>query len=137
MDGPWIGVDLDGCLAVYNGWGGICSIGEPVPKMVARVKEWLRQGYRVKIMTARASDPDPDAIPTIRAWSLKHLGVELEVTATKDYEMISLWDDRAVRVYQNTGEVLHASCKCGHHNGVIGTTPGAIKCWHCKEYIVD
>jgi hypothetical protein len=32
--GGWIGVDLDGTLAIYGGWTGPRSIGEPVPKML-------------------------------------------------------------------------------------------------------
>lgn len=58
-------------------------------------------------MTARASESDPGFrranIRAIRAWCLLHVGRELEVTATKDYGMIALWDDRAVHVVENTG----------------------------------
>lgn len=49
----WIGVDLDGTLAEYNGWQGIDHIGKPIPKMVNRVKKWLSEGVQVKIFTAR------------------------------------------------------------------------------------
>lgn len=38
----WIGVDLDGTLALYKGWSG-GTIGEPVPLMAARVKDWLER----------------------------------------------------------------------------------------------
>ena len=40
----WIGVDLDGTLAKYNGWSGIENIGDPVPLMLMRVKEWIKNG---------------------------------------------------------------------------------------------
>jgi hypothetical protein len=36
-------------------------------------------------------------------WCQKHIGQRLEVTCTKDYGMIELWDDRAVQVVANTG----------------------------------
>lgn len=31
----WIGVDLDGTLAVYDEWRGVSHIGAPVPAMLA------------------------------------------------------------------------------------------------------
>lgn len=101
----WIGVDLDGTLAKYEGWQGEMHIGEPVPKMVERVRFWLDNGYTVKIMTARVCRPNSRAIVRrIQAWTMKHLGQALDVTNKKDYDMIELWDDRAVQIVQNTGE---------------------------------
>ena len=53
---PWVGVDLDGTLAVYDHWRGEDHIGDPVPVMVERVKAILKAGkYDVLIFTARAS----------------------------------------------------------------------------------
>lgn len=98
---PWIGVDLDGTLAEYHGWGD-GKIGKPVPEMVKRVKEWLAQGNKVKIFTARAGFDDSQ-VNEIHEWLEKHGLPKLEVTATKDYDMIELWDDRAVQVVPNTG----------------------------------
>jgi hypothetical protein len=49
----WIGVDLDGTLAMYNGWVDETHIGEPVPAMALRVRAWLAKGHTVKIFTAR------------------------------------------------------------------------------------
>lgn len=107
----WIGVDLDGTLAHYDGWRGILHIGEPVPAMVERVKRWLAAGLRVKIVTARVGtqrEDVPDEISAIRCviqqWCWKHVGAPLEVTCQKDFGMVELWDDRAVQVVPNTGE---------------------------------
>lgn len=97
----WIGVDLDATLANYNGWKGIEHIGDPIPAMMARVKKWLEQGRKVKIMTARASDPA--AVPYIKKWLADSGLPELEVTNVKDMEMLCLWDDKVVRVEANTG----------------------------------
>ncbi len=97
----WIGVDLDGTLAEYNGWGD-GSIGKPIPKMMDRVKEWLANDQKVKIFTARAY-PDSSQIPMIHEWLEKNGLPKLEVTATKDYDMIELWDDRSIQVIPNTG----------------------------------
>jgi hypothetical protein len=106
----WIGVDLDGTLAVYEGWQGIASIGDPIPLMVQRVKEWLAQGREVRIFTARVgpgsrkADELPATIRAIEEWCLRHIGAQLPVTCTKDFGMSELWDDRAVQVVPNTGE---------------------------------
>ena len=98
----WIGVDLDGTLALAEPWQGFEHIGKPVPNMLKRVKVWLEMGYTVKIVTARAASPEP-AIPPIKAWLKKHDLPDLEVTNAKDMDMIELWDDRCVQVIANTG----------------------------------
>jgi len=104
MDG-WIGVDLDGTLAEYDGWKGASHVGHPIPLMVDRVRTWLSQGYDVRIFTARISNPVDKikAIVAIQTWCEKQFGVRLEVTNVKDFGMIELWDDRAVQVEKNTG----------------------------------
>lgn len=115
----WIGVDLDGVLAHYNGWNN-GEIGTPVPLMVERVKRWLSEGKEVRIFTARVGlspgaysleskrfvDAEFVAEETakIQDWCEKHLGVRLVVTNIKDFAMIELWDDRAVQVIINTGK---------------------------------
>ena len=97
----WIGVDLDGTLAHDTGWHGPEQIGPPIPEMLERVRNWLNEGRRVKIFTARATIPQQ--IPPIRDW-LRAQGLpELEVTNVKDFAMIECWDDRAVEVITNTG----------------------------------
>lgn len=104
MMGGWIAVDLDGTLAHYDHWVGPHHIGEPVPEMLQRVKQWLLEGKDVRIFTARCADPDPRVIEAIQAWCLLHIGQVLPVTNIKDYSMIELWDDRAVQVVPNTGK---------------------------------
>lgn len=108
MSGGWIGVDLDGTLAEYHGWKGYEHIGEPVPLMLNRVKEWVRCGHSVKIFTARVSVPEPersDVIRVIHEWLEKHGLPPFEVTNVKDFGMIELWDDRAFAVVINTGRL--------------------------------
>ncbi len=98
---PWIGVDLDGTLAEATPWKGMSHIGPAVPLMARRVRLWLEKGARVKIVTARAGDPE--GLKATQAW-LKANGLpDLEVTDRKDFGMIELWDDRAIQVVQNTG----------------------------------
>lgn len=113
----WIGVDLDGTLAEYPGTYGVPhGIGKPVPRMVSRVKAWLREGREVRIVTARAAGPFVDitgkdigydaAVKGVQDWCLEHIGQVLPVTCQKDYSMIELWDDRAVQVVPNKGESI-------------------------------
>ena len=114
----WIGVDLDGTLAEYDGWHGENHIGKPVPLMVERVKQWIAEGKDVRIFTARAYSPvevglfhnEPmtkrEAIKVIEKWCKEHIGVVLPIVCTKDYGMIELWDDRCVQVIPNTGIAL-------------------------------
>jgi hypothetical protein len=123
----WIGVDLDGTLAHYDGWQGIGHIGAPIAPMVERVKRWLAAGENVKIFTARVDggevaigmgDQNGVAhrdIPLVRAyieaWCVEHIGVVLPVTNVKDYGMIELYDDRAVQVIANTGTLVGGSTR--------------------------
>lgn len=117
-EGAWIGVDLDGTLAHYDGWHGVDIIGEPIAPMVERVRAWLAQGKRVKIFTARMHGHGmpligggvEDVQTPIEEWCRKHIGQALEVTNVKDFGMIELWDDRAVQVESNTG-IPVAACK--------------------------
>lgn len=112
-DRAWIGVDFDGTLAEYHGYNGL-NLGAPIPLMVSRVRDWLDQGKDVKIVTARVSgagglDREIESnVAAIKSWCLQHLGQELEVTCQKDYMMVELWDDRAVGVVPNTGEIRHS-----------------------------
>lgn len=104
----WIGVDLDGTLAHYEGWKGINHIGDPIPAMLERVKNWIDEGKTVKIFTARVCQEfkdDKSITKIIQDWCEFHIGVRLEVTCKKDWGMIELWDDRCVQVELNTGKL--------------------------------
>jgi hypothetical protein len=103
------GVDLDGSLAAYGEWKGSDVIGEPIPKMVERVKRWLAAGEEVRIVTARVGpgippDERDKAWAAIKLWCLQHLGQELPVQSYKCYQMRELWDDRAIQLVPNSGE---------------------------------
>lgn len=113
----WIGVDLDGTLARYDGWIGDDHIGEPIGLMVDRVKAWINEGREIRIFTARvygqpltvendfhtASISRKTVRKAIEEWCQKHIGTKLPITCEKDYGMIELWDDRCVQVEKNTG----------------------------------
>jgi hypothetical protein len=99
----WIGVDLDGTLAMRKDGDPLTIIGKPLEPMVARVIGWLAQGLEVRILTARvASIHTPKEIAKqrklISSWCLQNIGRVLPITAEKDHEMEVLWDDRAIQV---------------------------------------
>lgn len=110
---PWIGVDLDGTLAEYNGWVAPDQIGKPIPRMVELVKRWLDEGKDVRIFTARVgviegdSNATPEIValvrPAIDKWCQEVFGRTLPITCTKDYGMVELYDDRCKQVIPNTG----------------------------------
>lgn len=131
----WIGVDFDGTLAKYHKWEGAGNLGEPIEPMVERVKEWLAEGKEVRIFTARAYPITKPifgdagfntahipflgqqveeaiiAIGMIRIWSYDVFGKILTITCVKDHAMLELYDDRAVQVVKNTGELVGYSTR--------------------------
>jgi hypothetical protein len=117
----WIGVDFDGTLVEYHGANNTTvSNFKPIEPMVRRIRCWLEQGVDVRIVTARVGAISP-AYETQRNHSIRIqeqtkmiqditevlFNRRLPVTASKDYLMIELWDDRAVQVEFNTGRRLH------------------------------
>jgi hypothetical protein len=112
MDKPWVAVDFDRTLATYDHYDGPNRFGAPIPLMVDRVKKWLAEGKEVRIMTARMSGVSHDkdeirkARVAIETWCEIHIGQKLPVTCEKDYNMELLYDDRAVGVVPNTGELV-------------------------------
>lgn len=102
----WIGVDLDGTLAVHGQYDGVDRIGKPVKPMVKRIQEWLDAGLEVRVFTARASEPS--LIPAVKKWLGKHRLGSLEVTNQIDRHCLEIWDDRAVRVVENTGNPVRS-----------------------------
>lgn len=113
MNKYWIGVDFDGTLAYTIPRNDPYTLGPPIPLMVSRVKKWLSEGRKVKLMTARMCQyshlgdiRDLQKMERmLKDWCIEHIGVELECTNQKDGFMTELWDDRAVKVVKDTGKV--------------------------------
>ena len=99
-------------------------IGKPIPRMVERVKGWLAAGRDIRIFTARVGPQPGDEADrsrvAITAWCIEHLGRPLPVTATKDYQMIELWDDRCVQLITNTGMRVDCPAPSGTPGGEHG-----------------
>jgi hypothetical protein len=69
--------------------------------MMRRVQAWLAKGVRIKILTARAGNEE--GLAATKKWLAENGLPDLEVTDKKDFDMIELWDDRAIQVIHNTG----------------------------------
>jgi hypothetical protein len=106
----WWGIDFDGTLSTYDEWRGPSHIGDPIEKTIDFVKSLLKSGERIKIFTARVSNPDEEdeAREAIRGFCKEHFGRTFPITNEKDPNMIGLVDDKLDmrRVKQNTGEFL-------------------------------
>ncbi|MCB1615363.1 MAG: hypothetical protein KDI30_05050 [Pseudomonadales bacterium] len=100
----WIGVDLDGTLAHYDGWLSPEHIGDPIEPMVRRIHQWQHEGIEVRVMTARASRSE--MIAPVEKWLSHHDMPNIKVTNRKDFNLLQLWDDRAIQIETNTGKVL-------------------------------
>lgn len=104
----WIGVDLDGTLVKHDAATfDPMKLGEPIPRMIERVKLMIEHGHNVRIFTARVSGPsgpERDAIAAaVMNWCIDMFGQPLLVTCIKDYKCLQIWDDRAMAVEHNTG----------------------------------
>ena len=111
----WYGCDFDATLAFYDVWNN-GELGQPIPKMLERVRRHIENGDEVRIFTARVatfpgmSDESAKMIEEertkIQDWAQKYLGVRLQVTCQKDYACILIYDDRARQVEPNTGKLI-------------------------------
>lgn len=100
-----IAVDFDGTLSTHdtNKPYDPEELGDPIKLMVDRVKKWLEDGESVEIFTARADNPK--SIEAIKKWCKKNIGQELTVTNIKKPYFKEYWDDRAIRVEKDKGEI--------------------------------
>lgn len=109
MSRGWIGVDFDGTLATYFGWDGPDHIGDPIPKMVEKVKKILvSDKLDIRIFTARvhrshSDDEVAQSVVLINNFCQEQFGRILPITCEKDKLCVEIWDDRARRVLTNQG----------------------------------
>lgn len=113
--GQWVGVDLDGTLAVYHGWVEEGHIGRPLMPMVRRVRQLLAAGWEVKILTARMGEAIPSdkeaVLAAIRDFCLEQFSVALPVVAAKDQKMVEFYDDRCRQVVSNDGTTVEEAVR--------------------------
>ncbi len=96
-----IACDFDKTLAFHV--NGQQALGNPIPKMLRRIKQHLVDGEDVEIFSARADNPK--SIEEIEDWTEKHLGVRLNVGNIKKPNFYKFYDDKAVEVEPNTGRL--------------------------------
>lgn len=110
MPKQWYGFDLDRTLAEYPPKNGE-SIGKPISNIVRVLKQYIREGRDCRILTARVG-PDKSTFEInafkydLDRWLRQHIGTTLLATCEKDHFVMEMWDDKAVQVVPNTGEIL-------------------------------
>lgn len=110
----WVAVDFDGTLAISIAasiMGDEKPLGEPVMAMVRLVIQWLCEGQKVCLFTARIA-PHADNRDLMRIhkalqeWCLKHIGQVIPITCIKEPGIRTIVDDRAIHVEKNTGKIV-------------------------------
>lgn len=113
-----VGFDLDRTLAVFKANPGDEyfpeKIGRPIPSMVELAKRHMERGDTVVIFTARVwpgytperQEEARVALKAIQEWCVEVFGTILEVTCMKDPKMHRIYDDRAVTVEPNIGNIM-------------------------------
>lgn len=104
-------IDLDGTLATQLIPHDPKVIGPPIPKMLALVKKWIKDGEKIVIFTSRVS-PSNHTVLQIRyarklisAYCKQYLGKVFPITSDKNSQF-EIWDNKAHRVETNTGRIL-------------------------------
>ena len=100
----WYGFDLDGTLAKHR--KGQMKIGDPIEEAIKRMRRRLNAGKEVRIVTARGAIEGLERhaqLVAVYDWLRENVGTVVEVTASKDPQMIELEDDRVVEIEKNTG----------------------------------
>lgn len=101
-----IALDFDKTLAYHESRWGVSRVGEPIPAMVEKVKEWLSKGYDITIFTVRMNRTGEalnEQIKMIDDFLIKTGLPILPKTATKQHEFSHIIDDRAYHVDPNSG----------------------------------
>ena len=130
----WIGVDIDGTLAKYEGWKGWDHIGDPIPETVKKVNTWLNKGIKVCIFTARTSEVSrarnnitfEQMKEVIDNWCEKNLGFKLPIKKEKDCWMLGAIDDSIVQMDKNTGIATAGDKAWTHLNSEIAKIEGKM-----------
>lgn len=108
----YVAFDLDGTLATfdYGRWeeDGQKYIGEPVDAMLETLKAYRKDGVEVRIVTARVYGVDEEEkaeiIARIHGWLEEKCGLPpIPVQCHKCCDMMRLYDDRAVEVFDGQG----------------------------------
>jgi hypothetical protein len=128
-------VDLDGCLARYDGWRGQEHIGDPLPGALAAIRELHAAGHRLIIYTCRCGNYEREqygdglsreqSAEIVRAWLSRHgFPGELDVYLGDGKPMADMYvDDKAVRVAPQ--EITYAWASMLHTLGL----PAAHQVW--------
>ncbi len=109
--GRWVGVDLDGTLAIRSPERYTGEIGDVIPPIRDLIFDYINDGLEVKIFTARVAQECSvtgrsinQIKELIQDWLQANNLPRLEITCIKDRHCILIYDDKAITVTENTGE---------------------------------
>lgn len=149
-----IAVDFDGTIAKHT---DPPQIGGPVPLMVQRVKDWLREGHKVVIFSARVwpvgtreeltgpaemAHEGHQQLALVDSWIRAHIGQRLEITCVKSPTFDLMYDDRGRQVVLNKGELVTEIAPAVNSNKVTKVGAGYVyvkgtdyRCGDCWKFI--
>jgi hypothetical protein len=84
----------------------LSSVGRPVKAILKRIRAWREAGWEVRLITARACDPD--CLPEVRKWLKRRKLTDMPITNRVDRYCVEIWDDRAIQVERNTGNPVRS-----------------------------
>lgn len=106
----WVGFDFDRTLFKREDGDDIKTYGDPIWKNIELVKTYLVAGEKVKIFTARVAVDKPEDVlfqtELIQGACKQYFGQVLDITCIKDPNCIKIYDDIAVQVVPNSGELV-------------------------------
>lgn len=105
---PHIALDFDRTLARRTDEDlDIDKVGEPIPQMLAHVRKWLSQGYKITIFTARLGhdsiEENRRQEQMIRRFLARENLPQFPITAIKRSVFTHFVDDKAIPVTENEG----------------------------------
>lgn len=124
---PWIGFDLDGTLAEYDGWKGIENIGNPVKPMVDLVKQMHGEGKVVKILTARVS-PRLTGDTHAQGCNCGHCEADAAKPPVMQEQYVSLLDATGKSVRKYASDYIREWCEKN-----LGFSPEIV---HTKDHLM-
>lgn len=111
--GKWFGFDLDGTLAVDTpNRLNDTIIGKPIIPIVNIAKKLIAEGKEVRLFTARAykgnrtNAEHEEVLYALKKWCVEYIGKEIPITCCKDHDIVHIYDDKAIAVRYNTGEII-------------------------------
>lgn len=141
----YILVDFNGTLAKHDKGAKIFDdegkplIGEPIKRMVDRVRKRIDKGMRVKIQcgtVGAGGEKGAKMAEAIKAWAKEHIGHDLEVTGTITPRCLEVWNDKARKVVRNEGR-FDGEADDDEPAEPAATAGGAQRVWRYGKWVEE